>query len=63
MVLENMLSGEENWIRELNCTGLYALEGLLRDDKRTLKWLRYGAEGPSGDALDGLGGVIIDWGE
>jgi Xaa-Pro aminopeptidase len=64
MVLENMLSKEEkDWIREHNRTCLSALEGLLRDDKRALKWLRREAERPIGVAPAGPGGVIIDWGE
>jgi hypothetical protein len=61
MVLENMLNEEEkDWIYKLNCTCLYALEGLLWDSKCTLKWLHYRAERSSGVTLDGLGSVIIE---
>ncbi|KAI0001349.1 Creatinase/aminopeptidase [Russula compacta] len=64
MVLENMLSKEEKeWLREHNRACLNTLEGLLRDDKRALKWLRREAERPIGVAPAGPGGVIIDWGE
>jgi len=64
MVLENMLSKEEKeWLREHNRQCLDALEGLLRDDKRALKYLRREAERPIGVAPAGPGGVIIDWGE
>ena len=64
MVLEHMLSKEEKeWIREHNRTCLYALETLLREDKRAIKWLRREAERPIGVAPAGPGGVIIDWGE
>ena len=64
MVLEDMLSKEEKeWIREHNRACLEAVEGLLRDDKRALKWLRREAERPIGVAPAGPGGLIIDWGE
>ncbi|KAI0266674.1 Creatinase/aminopeptidase [Gloeopeniophorella convolvens] len=62
MVVEAMLSREEKeWLREHNRACLVALEGLLRDDKRALKWLRREAERPIGVAPAGPGGVIIDW--
>ncbi|KAI0305476.1 Creatinase/aminopeptidase [Multifurca ochricompacta] len=62
MVLDHMLSKEEkDWIREHNRACLNALEGLLRDDKRALKWLRREAERSIGIAPAGPGGVIIDW--
>jgi len=64
MVLENMLSKEEKeWLREHNRQCLNALEALLRDDKRALKYLRREAERPIGVAPAGPGGVFIDWGE
>jgi Xaa-Pro aminopeptidase len=64
MVLEHMLSKEEReWLREHNRACLAALEGLLRDDKRALKWLRREAERPIGVPPAGPGGLIIDWGE
>jgi Xaa-Pro aminopeptidase len=45
MVLEHMLSKEEkDWLNQHNRTCLKALEGLLWDDKRALKWLRREAE-------------------
>ncbi|KAI0256241.1 peptidase M24, structural domain-containing protein [Lactifluus subvellereus] len=61
MVLEHMLTKEEKeWLREHNRACLNALEGLLRDDKRALKWLRREAERGIGVA-PAPGGVIIDW--
>ena len=64
MVQEHMLSKEEKgWLREHNRQCLHSLEGLLRDDKRALNWLRREAERPIGVAPAGPGGVIIDWGE
>jgi Xaa-Pro aminopeptidase len=61
MVLENMLSKEEKeWLVQHNRACLNALEGLLRDDKRALKWLRREAERGIGVA-PAPGGFIIDW--
>jgi Xaa-Pro aminopeptidase len=61
MVLEHMLTKEEKeWLREHNRACLTALEGLLRDDKRALKWLRREADRGIGVA-PAPAGVIIDW--
>jgi Xaa-Pro aminopeptidase len=61
MVVENMLSKEEKeWLVQHNRACLNALEGLLRDDKRALKWLRREAERGIGVA-PAPGGFIIDW--
>jgi Xaa-Pro aminopeptidase len=61
MVQENMLSKEEKeWLREHNYACLKALEGLLRDDKRALKWLRRETERGIGIA-PAPGGLGIDW--
>ncbi|EIM81069.1 Creatinase/aminopeptidase [Stereum hirsutum FP-91666 SS1] len=62
MVVESMLTKEEReWLREHNRQCLATLEPYLKDDKRTLKWLRREAERPIGQQPSGPGGLRVEW--
>lgn len=47
--------------QEHNRQCLATLEPYLKDDKRTLKWLRREAERPIGQQPSGPGGLRVEW--
>ncbi|TCD66322.1 hypothetical protein EIP91_001471 [Steccherinum ochraceum] len=62
MVKDSMLSKDEKqWLKEHNKACYEALEPLIREDKRALKWLKRESERGIGLAPALAGGMSIDW--
>lgn len=62
MVRDAMLSKDElAWVKEHNRKCFEALEPLIQEDKRALKWLRREAERGVGTASPVPGGFHINW--
>lgn len=62
MVKDSMLSRDEKqWLKDHNKACYEALEPLIREDKRALKWLKRESERGIGLAPALAGGMSIDW--